>query len=376
MRVLHVYKDYHPIVGGIENHVRLLAETQAQRGLDVTVLVTSLAPRTTITKMGGVQVVRAGRLAHVASTPLSLAFFAQLRRLRTDIAHLHFPYPPGELGNLLFRPGRRTIITYHSDVIRQQGILRLYRPLLRRVLRRADRVIATSPAYIRSSPYLREVSERCTVVPLGIDPTPFLHHHRQAEAIRARFQAQPTQHPTPARPLILFVGRLRYYKGLEYLLEAMQEIEATLLIIGSGPKATEWQALAQHLSLQERVHFLGEVTDEELPAYYQAADVFVLPASHRSEAFGVVQLEAMAAGKPVVSTELGTGTSFVNQDGVTGFVVPPRNAQALVRAVKRLLADPALRRSMGEQGRQRVLNHFTIDKMVDGVTKVYESVLD
>jgi len=119
----------------------------------------------------------------------------------------------------------------------------------------------------------------------------------------------------------------------------------------------------------ERVHFLGEVADDELPAYYQAADLFVLPASHRSEAFGVVQLEAMAASTPVVSTALGTGTSFVNQDGVTGFVVPPRNAEALARAVNRLLADSELRRSMGDAGRRRVLGHFTVDRMVDGVIR-------
>ncbi|MFQ5857920.1 MAG: glycosyltransferase [Anaerolineae bacterium] len=402
MRILHIYKDYYPVVGGIENHVRLLAEAQSRRGLDVTVLVTSLSPRTTITEIGGVRVIRAGRLAHVASTPLSLAFCTQLRRLRADIAHLQFPYPPGEVANLLFRPGRRTVITYQSDVIRQQGILRLYRPLLRQILRQADRIIATSPQYIESSPYLREVAGNCAVVPLGIDPAPFLQTDDRAEMIRAQFQpvsdravrvvgqqaaevVGSTAHHMAAvsddavsrsRPLILFVGRLRYYKGLEYLLEAMREIEATLLVIGGGPMAPEWQALARNWGLQERVHFVGEVTDDELPAYYHAADVFVLPASHRSEAFGLVQLEAMAAGKPVVSTDLGTGTSFVNQDSLTGFVVPPRDAQALARAIGRLLADPLLRQSMGERGRQRVLEDFTVDRMVKGVIGVYESVLD
>lgn len=401
MRILHIYKDYHPVIGGIENHVRLLAEAQARRGLEVSVLVTGLSASTTITEMSGVRVVRAGRLAHVASTPLSLAFFAQLRRLRADVAHLHFPYPPGEVGNLLLRPGRRTVITYHSDVIRQRGILRLYQPLLQQILRQADRIIATSPEYIRSSPYLREVAGKCAVVPLGIDPTPFLRPDDRAEIMRRRFQMAPHQNPMPAgppavgaksftirelatppdqavhpqQPLVLFVGRLRYYKGLEFLLEAMRDIEATLLVIGSGPMAGAWQELARNRGLAGRVHFLGEVADDELPAYYQAADVFVLPASHRSEAFGVVQLEAMAAGKPVVSTDLGTGTSFVNQDGLTGFVVPPRDAQALARAVNRLLADPGLRHTMGEQGRRRVLEHFTIGRMVDGILEVYESVL-
>lgn len=402
MRILHVYKDYHPLVGGIENHVRLLAEAQARRGLDVTVLVTGLSVRTIVTEMGGVRVIRAGRLAHLASTPLSLAFFTQLRRLRADITHLHFPYPPGEVANLVLRPSRWTVITYHSDVIRQRGILRLYTPLLRQILRRVDRIIATSPDYVESSPYLQEVVGKCRVVPLGIDPTPFLQPDVRVESIRARFHLEAHRSPIMAGqlaaevagsgasetgavseegahrawPLVLFVGRLRYYKGLEYLLEAMRDIEATLLIIGSGPMAGQWQQLARNWGLQGRVHFLGELTDDELPAYYQAADVFVLPASHRSEAFGLVLLEAMAAGKPVVSTNLGTGTSFVNQDGRTGFVVPPRDAQALARAVNRLLADPSLRQSMGEHGRQRVMNHFTIDEMVDGIIGIYESVMD
>lgn len=401
MRILHVYKDYYPVLGGIENHVRLLAEAQAQRGLDVTVLVTGLSPRTTITEMGGVRVVRAGRLAHVASTPLSLSFFLQMRRLRTDIAHLHFPYPPGELANLLFRPGRRTVITYHSDVIRQQGILRLYRPLLYRVLRQADRIIASSRRYVETSAYLRAVAGKCTVIPYGIDPTPFLQPNDRVQAISVRLQTEFEQNPTPAdqhviegsnlaashilptsgairhqaRPSILFVGRLRYYKGLEYLLEAMRDVEAALWVIGVGPMAAKWQELVRNWGLHERVHFLGEVSDDELPAYYQAADVFVLPASHRSEAFGVVQLEAMAAGKPVVSTELGTGTSFVNQDGVTGFVVSPCDAGALARAVNRLLADPELRQTMGERGRQRVLEYFSVDRMVYDIIDVYKSVL-
>jgi rhamnosyl/mannosyltransferase len=174
--------------------------------------------------------------------------------------------------------------------------------------------------------------------------------------------------------VLLFVGWLRYYKGLDYLLDAMRHIDATLLVVGDGPMAEAWRELARNWGLQERVHFVGQVPDEELPAYYGAADLFVLPASHRSEAFGVVQLEAMAAGKPVVSTDLGTGTSFVNQDGMTGFVVAPRDAPALAGAINRLLEDPERRRSMGEAGRRRVLEHFTIGQMVDGVIGVYEEI--
>jgi rhamnosyl/mannosyltransferase len=232
------------------------------------------------------------------------------------------------------------------------------------VLRAADRIIATSQNYIASSPYLKEVSEKCIVIPLGIDlALSEKADESSVQAIRERF----------GEPLLLFTGMLRYYKGLEYLLEAMQGIEARLLVVGIGPMERKWKRLAERLGLAGRVFFLGEIPEVELPLYYHACEVFVLPASHRSEAFGVVQLEAMAAGKPVVSTKLGTGTSFVNVHGQTGLVVPPRDPEALRIAINRLLADESLRRMMGERGRQRV-REFSKERMVERITALYEEI--
>jgi len=366
MRVLHIYKDYPPVVGGIENHLRLLAEGQARRGLDVTVLVTAPGRATTVDVENGVRVIRAARWATVSSAPLSAELFRWVRRLSADVTHLHFPYPIGELALLTLGRSKATVLTYHSDIIRQRWLGRVYRPFLWRLLHHVDRIIATSPQYLQSSRYLREVAHKCTVVPLAIDPTPFLQADEgQVAEVRRRFEG----------PILLFVGRLRYYKGLEYLLQAMQQLDATLLVIGSGPMAATWQRLARNGLPAGHVHFLGDVPDEALPAYYAAADVFVLPASHRSEAYGLVQLEAMAAGTPVVSTEVGTGTSFVNRDGETGFVVPARDPQALAQAIRRLLDDADLRRAMGERGRQRVLSEFTVDLMVERVIQVYREVL-
>jgi rhamnosyl/mannosyltransferase len=187
----------------------------------------------------------------------------------------------------------------------------------------------------------------------------------QVAAIRARYGPQP---------LLLFVGRLRYYKGLPYLFEALQRVDARLLVVGSGPLAAEWRALAAQLGLADRVLFLGEVPDAELHALYHAAQVFVLPASHRSEAFGTVQLEAMAAGCPVVSTELGTGTSYVNQHGITGFVVPPRDPAALAEAISRLLGNADLRSHMGSAARARVAAVFTAAHMVEQVIALYQTL--
>jgi len=277
VKVLHIYKDYYPVLGGIENHLRLLAEGLAKRGLEVTVLVTSLTGQTTTLEMNGVGVIKAGRLATLASTPLSLSLLLIVRRLEPDIAHIHFPYPWGELAHLWLGRARRTVITYHSDIVRQRSLLRFYEPFLWRLLAKADRIIASSDHYLESSFYLSRYADKSRVIPYGIDLERFSSPPANAEAIRRRHGS----------PLLLFVGRLRYYKGLQYLLEAMGDIEARLLIVGKGPMEKEWLNLATELALATRVTFMGEVSEEELPLYYHACDIFVLPASERSEAFGI-----------------------------------------------------------------------------------------
>jgi len=174
--------------------------------------------------------------------------------------------------------------------------------------------------------------------------------------------------------LLLFVGRLRYYKGLDSLIRALPRLQARLLVVGTGPMEEEWKALAEDTGVSDKIAWLGEVPDADLPAFYHLVDLFVLPASHSSEAFGLVQVEAMAAGLPVVCTELGTGTSYVNQHGVTGLVVPPADVDALRDAVNRLIADPELRRSMGAAARIRA-SEFDLDVMVHRVLEMYRDVM-
>jgi len=373
MNILHVYKDYYPVLGGIENHVKVLAEAQARAGHNVIVLVTARGPRTTIEDLGGVRVIKAGRFATVASAPLSLSLPVILARLRPDITHLHFPYPLGEAAQALLGRSRRTVITYHSDIVRQQGLLRLYRPLLWRVLAKADRIIATSPNYVTTSPYLQRFADKCVIIPLGVDVDRF----QQADPAQvADIRVKGRQHP-----ILLFVGRLRYYKGLDDLLRAMAllrdtraHLTATLLICGSGPMEAAWRALAQELGLTEQVHFLGDVPEETLPALYHAADLYVLPANSRAEAFGVALLEAMAAGLPVISTEIGTGTSYVNIHGETGLIVPPRDPERLAQAIAILLNDPALRQRLGAQAQARVRAKFSQATMIERVLDLYSEV--
>ena len=367
MRVLHLYKDYYPVVGGIENHIRMLAEGTVKRGVEVTVLVTNPTPQTEVREIDGLKLIKAGRLATFSSTPLSFSLFSWVRRLKPDITHLHFPYPWGEIAHLILGRGQKTVITYHSDIVRQKNLLKLYRPVLGRLLARANRIIATSPNYIHSSPHLSKVADKCVVIPLGVDVEPFLK--ARTEAVRGlRSQRQP--------PLLLFVGLLRYYKGLEYLIRAMRDVNATLLVVGEGPMAEQWRSLTASLHLQDKIFFFGRVENDDLPTYYQACDLFVLPASHRSEAFGAVQVEAMACGKAVISTDLGTGTSYVNVHGETGLVVPARDTEALTVAINRLLSDEKLRTEMGRKGRERATREFSHEIMVDRVLALYESLYE
>ena len=368
MNLLHLYKDYYPVLGGIENHVRLLAESQAARGHAVTVLVTSGDRRTRVEQRQGVRVIYAARLAAVASTPLSLSLPLLLRREQPDITHLHFPYPVGDVAQRFFGRSRRTVISYHSDIVRQKRLLQFYAPLLRRTLARADAVVATSPRYVETSPFLAPVAGKVTVIPYGIDAARF------ESADPAAVTALRQQYPGP---LLLFVGQLRYYKGVEFLIRALPQVPtATALLVGgeSSTQRSALETLTRELGVAERVRFLGQ-REAELPALYHAADVFVLPSIERSEAFGIVQLEAMAAGCPVVSCDVGTGVAWVNQHGQTGLVVPPRQPEALAAALDELLADPTRRAALGAAGRERVRAHFTHARLLDALDALYARTL-
>lgn len=365
MNILHIYKDYYPVIGGIENTVKWLAEAQAA-GHHVSVLVAGPDYHAATEEINGVTVYKIPRFGTAASTPLTPTLPLALWRHQPDIAHIHSPYPPGEFFNALLGRAKYTVITYHSDVVKQKNLLRFYGPFLKRVLQRADLIMPTSANYIDTSPFLRPHKAKCRVVPLGIDPARFNQPPLSlAQTLKGRL----------GQPLLLFVGRLRYYKGLDTLLAAMVHVSGgTLAVVGSGPLETDLKAQARQLQLGERVYFAGNVSNEDLPAWFQAADLFVLPSNSRAEAFGLVLLEAMAAGLPLISTELGTGTSFINQHHQTGLVVPPQNPVALAQAINALLQNESLRRQYGQAALERVRAEFTLDKMVERVMQVYQEL--
>lgn len=372
MRVTMVNKHYPPHLGGIEYHLRDLAEALATRGHEVRAVVANEGPERVSETLGGVEVLRLPRIFAVSSAPVAPALARELAAVgrRTDLVHLHFPYPWGELSWLRARPRRAdgsrvpAVVTYHSDIVRQRAMLAAYAPLLRRFLREVDLVVASSPDMVEHSPFLARVRGKCRVVPFGIrveafEPTPELE--RRAEELRARHE----------RPIVLFVGRLIYYKGADVLVRAMAGVDADLVVVGKGPLEAELRTIAMARGVAGRVTFLPPVDDAELRAWYRAADVFCLPSVARSEAFGLVQLEAHASGTPVVSTRLTTGVPFVNADGVTGLTVPPGDVEALAGALRRLIEDRALRERLGAQARERARREFTIARMVDDTLAVY-----
>ena len=360
LRVVHVYKDYAPVLGGIENHVRVLAEAQAAAGHDVSVLVCSPGRRTVVARECGVKVIRAGRLCTLASMPISVAQPLELRRIPADVVHVHSPYPLGEAAAWLLRRRTPLVITHQADVVRQRRLLFFYAPVWRRVLVHARRIVASSPRYIETSPWISAHRDKCRVVPLGVDHQLF----RQSDR------------PPAGKGRLLFVGKLRYYKGLEVLLQAMTRLpRTTLAVVGDGPMRKNWEALAAELGVAGRVTFRGEAPDAGLPALYRDADLFVLPSTSRAEAFGTVLLEAMACGLPCVTTEVGGGSSWVVQDGVTGRVVPPGDAVALADAIAELAFDAGILSRLGLAGRARVEESFTREAMVRGVMAVYREAL-
>ena len=361
MHILHVYKDYFPVLGGIENHLKTIAEAQAAAGHRVTVLVTNPGGQPAQEKMNGVDVVRLPRLATIASTPLSAAFPSAIRRLDPDITHLQFPYPVGEVSQLLAGRHRPFVVSYQADVVKQKNILRFYRPLMERMLDRADLILANSDRYVESSPFLAVRKEKCRVVVLSTEPE--------------RFRDARPLFPKRDCPTVLFVGRHRYYKGVDDLIRAVADLDVHLLIGGDGPMRQALGQLVDSLGVVEKVTFTGEVPDADLPGLYASADLFVLPANSRAEAFGIVLLEAMASGLPCITTELGTGTSFVVEDGVTGMVVPPKSPPDLRIAINRLAANPDMRELYGRAGRERVVKEFSPEVLLRRVMAVYDEVL-
>ncbi|MCC5877326.1 MAG: glycosyltransferase [Candidatus Sumerlaeia bacterium] len=370
-RIVHVYKDFWPpILGGVERCINWMVDGLREE-FDFTILVNSRTRETREREWEGIRIVEVGEWGRALSAPLSPAFPRQMRKIQADIWHFHLPNPTGDVSWLLSRPKGKVVATYHSDIVRQAWAMRLYGPFLHAFLKRCDAIMPTSPRQMEHSAVLQRHKQRCHPVPLGIplkglERTPELG--TKARGIKRKYKGSP---------LLVFVGRLRYYKGLHFMVSAMRGLPSVrFLIIGEGPEKENLQHLARELEVADRVEFLGELPDEEVVAHLSAADIFVMPSHLPGEQFGLSMVEAMALGVPAICCDLPTGVPFVNQDGVTGRVVPPGDDGALARAVGELLSDSNLRFKMGEAALRRAREEFSQQTMCDRLSAVYQAVLD
>ncbi|MDP2924658.1 MAG: glycosyltransferase [Candidatus Omnitrophota bacterium] len=370
IKVLMFNKLYHPYLGGVERAVYDLCET-IKKDVELTVLASNAKPKTEITYKDNYRIVRAASLCRIfSSVYLGISVPLWWCRLKSDIIHFHFPSPIAELYCLMLCPrGKPLVVTYHADIIGYSKPLFFYRPFLIEFLKRANRIVVSSPTIVEQSPFLSKFKNKCITIPYGIETEKFRltqEGKNKSEEIRRRFK----------KPIVLFVGRLVKYKGLNYLIDAMKKIDAVLLIVGNGPEETGLKIIVNELGVnKEKVFFLGVVSDKELPFYYHASDVFVLPSITGQEAFGIVQLEAQACAKPVVSTALPTGVPFANLDGVTGIIVPPRSSEKLAEAINKLLKDDKLREQLGLQAKKRVESQFTRQVMAQKTLDLYRGLL-
>ena len=363
LRVLHVGKYYPPHRGGMETHLQDLCGG-LKRSVEIEVLVASDAGRTTEELVDGVRVTRVGTAFDLSAAPVCPQMVHKIRRAKADLVHIHLPHPTAILAYLMSGHRGRLIFSYHSDIIRQRVLSKAFWPIQQHALKRAGAIIAASPNYLSTSPALSKFEGRCRVIPYGI-PLGQFDRPNAIEVARIRKKYGPR--------IVLGVGRLVYYKGFEYLIRAMKDVDARLLIVGDGPLRDRLEREARACGLEERVTLLTDV--EDVVPYYHAAALFALPSVARSEAFGIVQLEAMACGKAVVNTDLNSGVTFASPGGVTGLTVPPANAEALARAINTLLDDTALSARMGLAGRRRVEREFDLDVMTRRTLELYEEVM-
>ncbi|TKJ72911.1 glycosyl transferase family 1 [Pseudomonas sp. CFBP13508] len=368
MRVLHFFKTYLPdSFGGIEQVVFQLCESGVQHGIEAQVLTLSADPTPRVMQLGQHEVHRAKLDIQFASTGFSWSVFKQFRELaaEADVINYHFPWPFMDLVHFASALNKPSVVTYHSDIIRQKHLLKLYRPLMERFLASADRIVAASPNYLHTSDVLQQFQEKTRVITYGLNKAGYPQPNGQR---MNRWRQQLGD------KFFLFVGVMRYYKGLHILLDALKQADYPTVIVGAGPLELKLRAQAAALGLRN-IHFVGRLDDEDKVALLQLSYAFVFPSHLRSEAFGISLLEGAMYGKPLISSEIGTGTSFINIHNETGLVVPPSNPHAFSEAMRTLWENPERAAAMGVKAEARYRQLFTADVMGRKWTELYQELL-
>lgn len=345
--------------------------------MQVTNVVANETCRNEIVRRGSYEIHKIASIGTLAGTSLCPTMPYHVRKMHArehyDIIHLHFPDPMSHLAYSFLPSTTKLVISWHSDIIRQKKLLTLYQPFLNHVVAKADAIIAATPKHFSSSTQMDACRDprRKHVVPYGVDLGRFEQSDQNMQGARR------LKEKYPGKKIIFALGRHVYYKGYDYLIRAMQQLNGNIILLlgGCGPKTLELQELTAKLGLTDKVIFLGRIPDDELPHYYHSCELFCMPSVEASEAFGLVQMEAMACGKPIVCCELNNGVTYLNRSAKTGLVVPPRNPEALAEALNDLLTDEQKRLAYGKEAYARVCQEFTLKQMTEGTLAVYRSVL-
>ena len=358
IRVLQVNKAFNPHIGGVEQVVKDIVENLSDKYSSTVLVCNPPHGKYSEEALNSTKIVRCSTLFTFRSLPISFSFFREFfKQIKThDIVHLHEPFPLGSIVAWMLNKNTPLVITWHSDIVRQNFLKWLVLPFQYLVLKRVDMIIVTSEN-MKNNSFVRKFKNKTQMIPLSI----------KNEYVKKEINANESY--------FLFVGRFVYYKGIIDLMEAIKSVEIPLKLIGSGPlwKTVVNQVNGQHLDHVELIK--GPVSDEVLRDYFMKCSAFVFPSNAKSEAFGLVQLEAMAAGKPVINTRLKTGVPEVSIDGETGITVNPNAPHELAEAMRKLHENPELRQRLGQNARERVKQHFVHSVTIPKIEAIYQNLV-
>ncbi len=371
MKIVQVNKLYAPVVGGIEKVVQEIAEgLSVKDDVDMQVLVCQGKGKTVKERYNGIKLIRSGSFGTYLSMPVSFSFFKYFKKLSksADVIHLHMPFPLGDLACVLSGFDGKVCLWWHADIVRQKLFMPFYAPIMKKLLKRADCIIVATKGHIESSKYLKPFEDKCVIIPFGIDEKDF-KRSEVSEKILDKYK-------TSEGKKILFVGRLVYYKGIEVLLDAFSKVSgAELFIVGEGPLEEGLNKKVEEYKIKDKVHFLGRIDDDRLKACLRDCDMLAFPSVANSEAFGLVQLEAMIYGKPVINSNLPTGVPYVSIHNETGFTVEPYDVCGLAEAMQKLINDDELCKKFGENAYLKVTTEFTMENMLEKVYEKYKELV-
>lgn len=361
-KITHVTRYAYPHIGGIEAVISQINDSLPNEEFEKEVLCCSNTEKSSVEN--GVKYNRCKFLFEVAANTISPEFIWKLLRVNTDILHYHMPFIFAVIAHFIARPKyKKLYITYHSDIVGYDKIMKPFWLIYKKFIEQADKIHVLSPNIIESSKIINPYKEKCVVIPQGINLED-KSDNEKVNRIKEKYKG---------RKILFSLGRLVKYKGFMFGIEAMKKVDnAIYLIGGSGPLKEDFENYIKANLLEDKVELLGRIEDNDLDNYYKACDIYLFPSIMQSEAFGIVQLEAMKYGKPIINTNLGTGVNYVSIHNKTGLTVEPKNSKELANAINKLLNNDSLRETLGQNAKKRVENVFNLLKLKNKIKKLYD----